>query len=168
MQWSPHPNIVNFLLTFLCHNTPEIISRRSARPLSPRRPKSAYEKFADAVSMLKRAASIPNSPTKKDGPAKTCKDVFEVHTSDYDSALILANLISQTVLKMSGHTEKFWQHPKRQGFGWHDDMPLIHDGGDNYRVFIYLPQWAFVKMAELLVEKAQELISPDNRRGRNR
>ena|ERR1700735_2103893 len=121
-----------------------------------KRPVSDERKLLDAISTLKRITGTPNLPDKKD-------DRNTVFTSDYESAVVMANLLSQCLLKVTGHTEKFWskgEHP-RTAPDWHESVKIVEDGNQRYRIIFRLAPVLHSRMAEHVNEKAQRLIAPD-------
>jgi hypothetical protein len=129
--------------------------------VSGRRTVSNEQKLLDAISTLKRVTGVPNSKTKTDECHPEGR--IQVYTTDLDSAQILSNLISQSLMKVRGHTEKYWSKPER--FGEFHDLIKIHPTEDKeYRVYLsYPPIWtrAFI---ENINEKTQLLTAPDNRK----
>jgi hypothetical protein len=132
-----------------------------------KREKSDSQKVLDAVSTLKRVAGIPNSPGKQDEQPKSIPGFFEVHIPDYESGVILANLISQSILKSSGHTEKYWSN-KNRWWGLQDQVKLIQDGDDTCRIVFQVPLHITKRVAECLNDTAQNLIMPDKKPGHSR
>ena len=104
-------------------------------------------KLLDAISTLKRITGTPGSPTRSDSVSYVHGTNVQVHTTEYhESAIIMANLLSQSLLSLTGHTEKFWNKRDAEGnrmrHGFHDDVRIITDeiqGRPEYRISCSFP-----------------------------
>lgn len=127
-------------------------------------------KILDAISTLKRVTGTPNSKAKRDIVSNT-DGLALVYTTDYDSAVIVLNLLSKSAIKASGHTEKFLRDPKRMIRHICDvDQSMIScEGKDCYKIIFYFhPSWKS-RLADAIGHTVRTLIAPDEpRRGRGR
>ena len=121
------------------------------------------EKVVAAVSSLKRANGIPDSPKFKDTMNEKHTSDVDVFTSDLDSAQILGNVLSQCVLVAMGKTneKKFTKEEERHCYRMAEITPL--EGG-NFRVRIDCPVKFRLKFADRVLERVQALIAPDKPR----
>jgi hypothetical protein len=132
--------------------------------MAGKRAVSDEKKLFDAISTLKRVTGTPNSniePGHQITPGRYC-----VRTTDYESALIMANLISQCIMNLYGHTEKFWGRADAQGQprphgGLFTETKVINDGNNEYRINFSFPVHSMGRLADNINEKAQSLIAPD-------
>jgi hypothetical protein len=129
--------------------------------MAGKREKSDSQKVLDAVSTLKRVAGISHSPTKEDGHFERSPGLFEVFIPDYESGVILANLISQSLLKSTGHTEKYFSKSRWDNI--HDQVRLQQRGAGDCRIVFDVPLHLTKRAAECLNETAQNLIAPDKK-----
>jgi hypothetical protein len=130
---------------------------------------SNERKLLDAISTLKRVTGTPDSNIEPDHKYEKCGGYFCVRTTDHDSALLMANLISQCVMGLYGHTERYWSKTdpvtghKIHGGGLHEDVVIVDDGNNQYRVNISVMLNGIGELADAINKKAQDLIAPNGR-----
>jgi hypothetical protein len=126
---------------------------------------SKAQGILDAISTLKRVTGTPNSQANAD----ECQPegLLLIHTNDHDSALVLANLLSQSLMKIRGHTEKYWSNPKNSG-EFHDYVKVISGENNEYRIHAVCPPSWFSLLTDNINQKAQSLIAPDKNPSRSR
>ena len=116
--------------------------------------------FNDAISTLKRATGIPNAAERDDAWGKGHSNVY---TSDLESAKILGNLISQALMGLHRHTERYWNTQTHGDFGGlHGTLQVSQIDEKLFTVSFPVPEVCLRDFAKQINQKTQLLIAPDS------
>src|SRR5580704_7226573 len=135
--------------------------------MSGKRPVSNETKLLDAISTLKRITGIPSSTIKPDAVEKDLGAHVTVCTTDHECAVLMANLISQCIMKCEGHTEQYWRKrgpdgPMSRRHGYHEGILPINDGVQGgkelFRIRFTIPEHWIRLLAKNITEKSESLI----------
>lgn len=125
--------------------------------MAGKRPISKEDKLLAAISTLKRVVGAPDCPAEND--RCDADGLMAVYTTDPDSAQILANLLAQSLMKIRGHTEKYWSQPKNQG-EFHDQIKVLPEADNTYRIHISFPPSWIGLYTDNVTQKTESLIAP--------
>lgn len=124
-------------------------------------PKKGTQSLIDAVSSLKRAAHIENTPYPHDSVGKAVdmpgKEFCWAYTGSGESAEILANLLRQAFSQ--GHSPAYWsKHPNE---GERAQIQVVEGEGFDWLVRFPASEATSKILAEKIEKLTQALIAPD-------